>query len=35
MMHHLVLITKNNGYTIEMSIEETDLGQEENYIDRV
>jgi len=30
MMLGLVPIIKNNGYTMEMSIEGTDLGQEEN-----
>jgi hypothetical protein len=28
MTHRLVPVTKNNGYTMEMSTEETDLGQE-------
>jgi len=35
MMHRLVPIAKNNGYTMEMSIEEIDLGQEENTTDHV
>jgi hypothetical protein len=34
-MHRLVLITKNNVYTIKMNIEENDSGQEENSIDHV
>jgi hypothetical protein len=34
-MHRLVPITKNNGYTIKLNIEENDSGQEENSIDRV
>jgi len=35
MMHRLVPITKNNCYTMEMSTEEADLGQEENSTDHV
>ena len=35
MMHRLVPITKNNCYTMEMSTEEADLGQEGNSTDHV
>jgi hypothetical protein len=35
MTRRLVPITKNSGYTMEMSIAETDLGQEEHSTDHV
>jgi hypothetical protein len=35
MMHRSVPIAKNNGHTMEVSIDETDLGQEENTTDHV